>query len=740
MTQGRPQEALVQEIAQLQEMAREWARLFPQAASQGEHWLKVLSEVQAHVSEETCRLAVVGAVKSGKSTAINALLGQDLLKRGAGILTAMVTRIQPGKEPQAVLKFKEWKEINGEINRALGLLPVSRLRERSSPLDLQQAVDRELLLQVLAEAQQEDIWSEGSLDPNYLLLKSYLEGYGQIQELLKSANVLSLSGQDLARHREMVTREATAVFLKDVLLTVPFPWAAAGLEFGDCQGSDSPIPQHLAQVLAYLVKCDLVLYVISSRVGLRQADFQFLGELKRMGLVPHVLSVLNLDLGEHASLEEVRRLRDRVVQELTPWQPEPRVYAFSVLKLLLDRRRSRGETLDQREAGLLSVWAMDQDAARFSDAEAARFQEDLQGAVQTVQGRRLAGGSLSQVQMVARGLKEQLELTQGLLGQDLEALQKVESHLQARRQPLESTLASLDKTLNGAGIHLKKVMKDRVNSVMDRRSGKVGAALLGFIRDYEPNWDRLLLPETLGSFRPALYQLFQECAKELIHYVTAESNVSLVEFIREQEEWLRQELARVETPLLLSLQDALTLYYREIEGLGFPSTPPALEMASSPRPPGLEVPLLNLQLDPGWWLDAEVWLRSGAGFLERYWEALKRRLGLSAEVEPRSQLIRDLGRALKAIKEWLQEQVKVQLIDFEERLKFQYFLPLVDQWLKYQETALANTMRSLLTDLEGVTGTMHLEEEERTARRRRLAELLPQAQGIEVHLGEMRQK
>ena len=740
MTQGRPQEALVQEIAQLQEMAREWARLFPQAASQGEHWLKVLSEVQAHVSEETCRLAVVGAVKSGKSTAINALLGQDLLKRGAGILTAMVTRIQPGEEPQAVLKFKEWGEINGEINRALGLLPVSRLRERSSPLDLQQAVDRELLLQVLAEAQQEDIWSEGSLDPNYLLLKSYLEGYGQIQELLKSANVLSLSGQDLARHREMVTREATAVFLKDVLLTVPFPWAAAGLEFGDCQGSDSPIPQHLAQVLAYLVKCDLVLYVISSRVGLRQADFQFLGELKRMGLGPHVLSVLNLDLGEHASLEEVRRLRDRVVQELTPWQPEPRVYAFSVLKLLLDRRRSRGETLDQREAGLLSVWAMDQDAARFSDAEAARFQEDLQGAVQTVQGRRLAGGSLSQVQMVARGLKEQLELTQGLLGQDLEALQKVESHLQARRQPLESTLASLDKTLNGAGIHLKKVMKDRVNSVMDRRSGKVGAALLGFIRDYEPNWDRLLLPETLGSFRPALYQLFQECAKELIHYVTAESNVSLVEFIREQEEWLRQELARVETPLLLSLQDALTLYYREIEGLGFPSTPPALEMASSPRPPGLEVPLLNLQLDPGWWLDAEVWLRSGAGFLERYWEALKRRLGLSAEVEPRSQLIRDLGRALKAIKEWLQEQVKVQLIDFEERLKFQYFLPLVDQWLKYQETALANTMRSLLTDLEGVTGTMHLEEEERTARRRRLAELLPQAQGIEVHLGEMRQK
>jgi hypothetical protein len=739
MTQGQPQEALILEIAHLQDLAREWTRLFPQAASQGEHWLKVLSQVQAHVSEDICRLAVVGAVKSGKSTAINALLGQDLLKRGAGILTAMITRIQPGPEPKAVLKFKEWPEINGEINRALGLLPVPGLRERSAPLDLRQAADRELLFLVLAEAREEEIWSAGSLDSHYLLLKSYLEGYELIQGLRPAENVLSLSGPDLARHREMVTREATAVYLQDVLLTIPFPWTGAGVELGDCQGSDSPIPQHLAQVLAYLVKCDLGLYVISSRVGLRQADFQFLGELKRMGLVPHILFLLNLDLGEHESLEAVQRLRDRVAQELAPWQPEPRVYAFSALKLLLDRRRGRGETLDQREAGLLSVWTLDGAATRFSEAEAARFQGDWQRAVQTLQGRRLAGGSLSQVQMAARGLREQLELTRGLLSQDLEALKKVESHLQARRQPLESTLASLDQTLEGAGLHLKKALKNRVNSVMDRRGGKVGAAVTGFIRDYEPNWDRLLLPEAPGTFRPALYQLFQECVKELTHYVTAESNVSLVEFIREQEDWLRRELARVETPLLLSLQDALTLYYREIEALGFPSTPPALEMAANPRPSGLEVPLLNLQLDPGWWLDAEVWVRSGAGFLERHWEALKRRLGLSAAQEPRQQLLRDLGRALKAIKDWLQEQVKVQLIDYEERLKFQYFLPLVDQWLKQQETGLANAMRSLLADLEGVAGAMHLEEAERAARGRRLEELLPQARRIETHLEEMRQ-
>ncbi|MFA5109803.1 MAG: dynamin family protein, partial [Desulfobaccales bacterium] len=377
MPESQAHQLFLEEIGRLLEMAQEWIALFPQAAAQGQHWQRVLAQVQAHVSEDTCRLAMVGAVKSGKSTMINALVGQDLLRRGAGILTAMITRVQPGPEPRAVLQFKDWDEINGEIRRALGLLPNPRLVDRAEPLDLKEAQDRELLAQVLAEARESELWTEGSLDQNYLLLKSYLEGYDLLKDLMPASGVLSLAGADLARHRELVTREATAVYLKDVLLTIPFPWPAAGIELGDCQGSDSPFPQHLAQVLAYLVKSDLALYVISSRVGLRQADFQFLGELKRMGLMPHILALLNLDLGEHASYEDVVKIRDRVAQELVSWQPDPRVYAFSALKLLLDRREIRGEDLDPREAAVLKVWALDPESAAFSESEAARFEADL---------------------------------------------------------------------------------------------------------------------------------------------------------------------------------------------------------------------------------------------------------------------------------------------------------------------------------------------------------------------------
>ena len=736
MPETQPSFGLIREIDQLQELARDWTRLFPQAASQAEHWLKVLGQVEAHVREDTCRLAVVGAVKSGKSTMINALVGQDLLRRGAGILTAMITRVQPGPEPRAVLQFKDWSEINAEIQRALGLLPNPRLVERTALLDLQQAEDRELLKQVLAEAQGLDLWRNGSLDQNYLLLKSYLEGYDLLKDLLPAAGALNLSGPELARHRELVTREATAVYLKDVLLTTPFPWPAQGVELGDCQGSDSPTPQHLAQVLAYLVKSDLALYVISSRVGLRQADFQFLSELQRMGLAPHILSLLNLDLGEHTSFEELDRIRERVAQELGPWQPQVRLYAFSALKLLLDRKRSRGEALDQREAAVLQVWATDPASATFSDQEAARFESDLQALLQELRHRRLAGGVLSQVKMVARGLREQLELARDLLQKGLGAIKEMEVRLEARRQPLKGTMASLSQTLEGAGNRLKKEIRRRVDHQLDWHGGPVGAALREFIQKFEPNWDELTAAGAPAAFRPALYQLFQEFAKALAQFVTSEVNISLVEFIRGQEEWLRLELGHLWTPLFLALQEALTLYYREIEELGLPAAPPTLEVAAISRPQGLEMPLLGLEPAPGWRFAREVWLRSGLGFLGRAWEAAKKRLGLGKEVEPRGQLQRDLERALISLKDWLHAEVQVQLLDYRERLKFQYFFPLVDQWLKQQEAGLEDTLGSLLGSLSGLTATVHLEETERQTRQQRLEQMIPAVRAIEARLSE----
>jgi len=720
---------------ELAEMAREWLYLLPQATSQADHWLKVLGQVQAHLTEDHLRAAVVGTVKSGKSTLVNALVGQDLLRRGAGILTAMITRVQPGPQPRALLRFKDWSDISEEIRRALALFPGGVKKARGAPFDLRQAEDRELLLQALAAGERAELWSGGSLNQEWLLLKSYLEGYDQVKDVLQGSDALTLTGADLARHGDLVTREATAVYLKDVLLTLPAPWLPRGLELGDCQGSDSPIPQHLAQVLAYLVKSDLVFYVISSRVGLRQGDFLFLTELKRMGFLPHAYFLLNLDLAEHRNLEEIQTLMERTRRELAPLAPEAPLFAFSALEILLKRRREGGETLEPREVGLLSVWEADPGATAFSQGEFRRFGETLAAGLEQLREQRLAGGAFSQVLMVARGLREQVELALGLFGKDLAVFQNLEERLAERRQPLKTARRSLAQALAGSGEHLKATLKKRVGSFLDNKSGQ-GAALLDFIQDYAPNWEELAPEGGEEALRPALYRLFQKFQKDLGRFAAGELTGRTLEFVRAQEEWLRQELLTAAAPLFLALQDALAQYYREIGALGLPAAPPRLKVELPPNPQDLEVPLFPLDLpETDWRWTGEAWLRSGAGWLTRAWEAVKARLGREAVTDPRGQLLRSLERALGAIKDRLLEEARLNLLDFGERLKFRYFFPLVDRLTASLEAHLDNLLQSLLADLEGVTEALRQAGADREARRHRLAALAYRARLAEEGLG-----
>jgi hypothetical protein len=734
LPENAPNLDLNQEIVRLDSLTQEWIGLFPQAAPQAERWRTVLSQVRTHLAEDIIRVAVVGTVKSGKSTLINALVGRDLLKRGAGILTAMITRVRPDRELKAVLAFKNWSEINEEIHRALGLLPNDRLIQHAAPLSIKHQADRELLAQILLSGQEDDLWSKGRLSQNYYLLKSYLEGYGLIKEYLDYGRDLALTGPDLARHQEMVTEEARAVYLRDALLTVPNPWLPDGVELGDCQGSDSPIPQHLAQVMAYLLKTDLVLYVISSRIGLRKADFQFLSELKRMGLRDHLIFILNIDLTEHQGKMEIEKLRERVREELSPWTENPRLAAFSALKTLLERRQSQGEVLEDKEKALLSVWAADQETVAFIEAGFAKFAEDLQNELRRLKKERVLGGSLSQVHMVARGLREQLELAQGLLRKDLGTFKEMADRLKERRQPLEGAKDALSQTLAGTGERLKMALKKRVSSYLDLHTGK-GESLPQFIWHYQPDWEQLVPPEgVVPPLKPVLYRLFQDFQEELRRFAAGEFNLQALEFIRRQEEWVQEELQKTISPLFMSLQEALGLYYHEMQDLGFPAPPPQVKFQVPGFSKNIEVPLLSLPLELDWRWAGEVWMRSGTGALRRAWQAIKGKLGWKVEADPRAQLIRDLEKALKTIKTWLAEQVRVQLIDYGERLKFQYFFRLVDDLIGRQEDNIEALIGSLTADLEGLAEAVRQVEADRGARQSRLQELAPQLRSLEERL------
>ena len=67
----------VQEI--LETLAGELKPLFGDKSVQVSSWHRSIAAVSESLKEQALRIAVVGPVKSGKSTFINAMLGRDLL-------------------------------------------------------------------------------------------------------------------------------------------------------------------------------------------------------------------------------------------------------------------------------------------------------------------------------------------------------------------------------------------------------------------------------------------------------------------------------------------------------------------------------------------------------------------------------------------------------------------------------------------------------------------------------------
>lgn len=731
--QGAPVD-LAGEVANIEELVREWQSLLPQAAARGEHWLRILSQVKAHLAEDVVRVAVVGAVKSGKSTLINALVGRDLLKRGAGILTAMVTRVKPGPEARAVLRFKDWQTIGADIRQALALLPDARLTGHPDAFDLTRQEDRELLRQVLASGQAASWWADGSLNPNFALLSAYLAGYEKIQAMRGGGDTLELTGPELDRHQDLVTREELAVYLADASLSVPAPDLPPWVELGDCQGSDSPLPQHLTQVLSYLLSCDLALYVISSRVGLRQADFRFLQELRRMGLGDHLLFVLNLDLTDHRTAADCEAVTARVRQELAALMAARPLTAFSALEVLLKRRQAAA-SLEADEVALLALWGTEPAKEALSDAGWQQFISTLQDSLGAVKARRQAGGSLTQARMVAFGLREQVNAALALLRADAGAFRELADKLRSRQQPLASVRASLGQALEGAGQQLKKALAKRVGSFLEQQGGKNGF-LANFVANFEPDWERLLAAGPAEPLRLKLYRLFQEFQQELLKLAGSEFNLQAVEFVHRQEEWLRAELQRTCAPLVLALEETLTLYYRETAVLGLHGRTPSLRLELPERSARLQMPLLCLTLEPGLKWTGEVWLRTGLGFLERAWLRVRAGLGLKG-VDPRQQEEREMKRALAAIRTWMREELRVQLLNFGENLKFRYLFPLVDEFGQELTQSLDGQLAGLLTDLESLAAALSQGEADREERRRVLNALGSRVETVEARLAAL---
>ena len=138
------------------------------------------STIPDQIQSNRIKIAVVGVIKSGKSTLINAMTGKEVVKRGAGVVTAVTTRIRKGRKNRAVLFLKSWDDINNTLKNVLEMFPGDGnnfLDIDLETFDLRRKKDRDLLKHVYDKLVQEFPVTDQGIRPETLVIRNALQGF-----------------------------------------------------------------------------------------------------------------------------------------------------------------------------------------------------------------------------------------------------------------------------------------------------------------------------------------------------------------------------------------------------------------------------------------------------------------------------------------------------------------------------------------------------------------------------------
>lgn len=564
----------------LKDMIREIEELQLVESSRASRWRAHLDHAEESLQDSLLRVAVVGSVKSGKSTLINALLGRDLLKRGAGIITAFITRIRNHGEMGGWVELKPWSRVLDELNTSVRMLPVSEDEvEESDPLDIRRAEDRDRLRALIEKMRTEWRHSGGQPDAGFILLNACMEGYNRLHDQMgESATRLIFDHNSLNRHQRYVGEESQAVYLQDVELHYPLPWLGENVEIADCQGSDSPNPMHFALLQQYILRSHLILYTISSRTGLREADFKLLDFIKTLRMLPQTLFVLNVDLDAHPNAENLAQLVERVRTELHWVAPQPHLYAFSALHQLLVQL---GEEAPERDRRRLDIWDSDSNLAALTESGYTSFRDQLAQRVSSQKARVLLGSGLNRLTMIAGAIKGNVLAQRKAMGQKLGDHKGVAGRLKAKQKALDAALGALENAVSGLKESLRRETDMTCNRYFDLTDGPIVEETLEMVDHYpvDPRFRKSL--KDPSQLIRELHLFYMDLRQNLSRYIVEKVNIRIIAFAKEQEEILENRFQHASDAFWSLFSAALEDYYREAAKLGIDLGPPS---ASTPLP------------------------------------------------------------------------------------------------------------------------------------------------------------
>jgi len=653
-------------------------------------WEKTNAGVNRQLLEETIRVAVVGPIKSGKSTFINSLFKGEYLKRGAGVITSIVTRVRNGNKLRARLLFKSWDEINSDIAQALVLFPTLERRTENDAFDLRHQKERMDLQKALDSQSLNHLIANGVRNADSILLSSYLKGFEKVKTMLSSeVNTKEYENDEFTEHWNFVGDDSMSVYLKDIQLEIDSGDIESNIEIADCQGSDSPNPLHLAMIQDYLLLTNLIIYVISSRTGIREADIKFLSIINKMGIMDNVLFVVNCDFSEHESKGDLKALIESIREDLVMIKSSPEIYSISALYNLF---KTPSLQLSQKDRMRLAQWEKETELVSFSDVETERFEISFYDKLSRGSYALLLKNHLERLNVILSGIRHWVFVNQKILTKDADSADEIMAHIKKHRLRMNQIKSVIKSTLDGSMQQINQELRKDIDRYFDARSGNIIRDVVEFIKNYTIPYPKYEEQIKTSGFSNTLYLIFQEFKLALDTFMAETVNPEIIRFVRNKEAHIHEQLMAIADPFDVIVHDAVVEYNSMMDNVGinpFYETPKSVDLpdiGAIKAAAGLTLPPAVAHMRYTAKIKTEATMRFGLYKVVRIFKKILNK-PIQGNNEGEALALKD---GVSSMKRETEKSILFHFKDYQENIKFQYTYKLVD--------ALSNSLYGSLLD------------------------------------------
>jgi hypothetical protein len=430
----------------------------------------------------------------------------------------------------------------------------------------------------------------------------------------------------------------------------------------------------------YLLSSHCILYLISSRVGIRQADLKLIEAIKILRLLPQTLFVLNVDLDEHDDMGSLERLQERVAAELRLLVPEAKIYAFSALLQLLETANSRDE-LSPREGRRLEGWRDDEEMVEFSQRGYEQFCNDLKNLVNRERSRALYGGVLSHLQRVTQSMKDSVTTRKRLLSKDQEELKALADEIKMRQQSVRAAIGTVEHTLDGLRNSLKEEVRSAVDSYFDTKYGPIITDTMQMIENYQVASFSETKAEETRKWLANLYLFYHDFRQMLARHIIDKVNLRIIDFAKSEEELIENKLMEAAAGYWDLMWQALRQYQQTLTESGLTLSLLAPEALPEPRRPTIAPPPFSAFLQRSEALGrGSILMRFGFRRLGQIFSGFKSRVLRRKTADMAGSNEEVFREAVALVKRETQKELLTSFKDYRQNFKFAYLFSFTEQY------------------------------------------------------------